>query len=386
MEENFIYYFYKTVNMVNGRYYYGIHSHFKDKVDKYMGSGVALEAAIKKYGIECFKKEIIKYFPNREEALLYERQIVDEQVVRDPMSYNIAIGGSGGILNEMMPAESKNKKYINTKKYWLQPGIKLSRGNAIKNSNKWQKGIKRIVEEGVFKGINNPSHKIAIKKYLAIKNQFCYLALNTDLPLKTMADLVGFNGHTQDIVSYFEFIAALPTLYNTELCSRYLSFKGERPDGGSLRNIYVSNPEYKMIFFYPKYFNLFSLLKSFECDITKSDSAARLSRLPTYISGYDHIINYFKECGVLKDVRVEQIHVRVQKNLGLSYYLPSTKTRFNFDPSGLNKIIFDRELNIYGINDNGEPFRQGRFELGKNGRWGVYGCNGKKYKNSKFQP
>jgi hypothetical protein len=94
-----------------------------------------------------------------------------------------------------------------------------------------------------------------------------------------------------------------------------------------------------------------------------------------------------KECGIITKVR--EIIVRVvarRKDGRADYFLPGKKTVFDFDPKGLNKIIFDKELNVYGVNDNGEPFIQGRFKLGEHGYWGIYGCNRKKYKDSKFQP
>ena len=85
-------YFYKITNNINNHFYYGIHS--TDNLnDGYMGSGSRLHAAYKKYGIENFSKEILKYFDTREECAQYEAEAVTEQLVLDNNCYNISCGG-----------------------------------------------------------------------------------------------------------------------------------------------------------------------------------------------------------------------------------------------------------------------------------------------------
>lgn len=58
-----------------------------------MGSGTLLHKAYKKYGIENFNKEILKYFTTRKELVEYEENIVNEVVIKDNNSYNINLGG-----------------------------------------------------------------------------------------------------------------------------------------------------------------------------------------------------------------------------------------------------------------------------------------------------
>jgi hypothetical protein len=58
-----------------------------------MGSGVGIKNAIKKYGIENFTKEIIAEADSSEELWELEKQIVNEEVVKDSNSYNMAYGG-----------------------------------------------------------------------------------------------------------------------------------------------------------------------------------------------------------------------------------------------------------------------------------------------------
>lgn len=86
------YILYKTINLANGRYYIGIH---KTKIleDGYLGSGFVLIDAIKKYGKEKFKREILKIFDNEEEMILAEKEIVTPEFCKDPQTYNICEGG-----------------------------------------------------------------------------------------------------------------------------------------------------------------------------------------------------------------------------------------------------------------------------------------------------
>ena len=49
---------YKTVNLVNGKYYIGVHK-TDNPYDDYIGSGKLIKRAIKKYGKDSFHKEII---------------------------------------------------------------------------------------------------------------------------------------------------------------------------------------------------------------------------------------------------------------------------------------------------------------------------------------
>lgn len=86
------YVIYKITNNVNGKYYIGRHA-TKNINDAYMGSGNGIKNAIAKYGIENFTKEIIATADSAEALWDLEKEIVNEDVVKDPMSYNNAYGG-----------------------------------------------------------------------------------------------------------------------------------------------------------------------------------------------------------------------------------------------------------------------------------------------------
>jgi len=87
-------YFYRIENLLNGKFYYGVHK--TDKLnDGYFGSSNRLDYSVKKYGIENFEKTILKFFDNYKDTLEYEAEIVNETLISDVSCYNIALGGSG---------------------------------------------------------------------------------------------------------------------------------------------------------------------------------------------------------------------------------------------------------------------------------------------------
>lgn len=126
IKTNFRYhYFYKITNLINNHFYYGVHN-TNNLNDGYMGSGTRLQYAYNKYGIENFKKEIIKFFDTKEEAFEYEAEIVNENLVNDDNCYNISLGGKGGFIPNIQDfifeSSLKNKvcvKYKNTEEYFL---------------------------------------------------------------------------------------------------------------------------------------------------------------------------------------------------------------------------------------------------------------------------
>lgn len=107
---------YKITNTINGKFYIGKHS-TKNINDSYMGSGVAIKRAIKKYGKDNFIKEIISIFDNEADCLSMESRLVTIEIVNSQMSYNMTCGGRGsfshidisGDNNPMKREEIKDK-------------------------------------------------------------------------------------------------------------------------------------------------------------------------------------------------------------------------------------------------------------------------------------
>ena len=102
------YLIYKTTNLLNNKYYIGCHQ--TDNLnDGYLGSGKHLRYAIKKYGKNNFKFEIMYFLSSKEEMFELERSIVNEDLVNNPLTYNLKIGGSGG--NPGIVGAFKGKKH-----------------------------------------------------------------------------------------------------------------------------------------------------------------------------------------------------------------------------------------------------------------------------------
>jgi hypothetical protein len=98
---------YKITNNINKKYYIGKHQ-TKKLDDGYMGSGKMLIAAMKKYGLENFTKEILHIFYTEEEMNQKEKELV----VISKETYNLCEGGKGGF------------SYLNKNK--LNGGIRFS--------------------------------------------------------------------------------------------------------------------------------------------------------------------------------------------------------------------------------------------------------------------
>jgi group I intron endonuclease len=92
-------YLYKTTNLINGKFYYGMHS-TDNLEDGYKGSGTLLRRSIKKYGIDNFVIEILEFFDTREALAEAEMKLVTEVQVKDLNCMNLKPGGSGGLVDK----------------------------------------------------------------------------------------------------------------------------------------------------------------------------------------------------------------------------------------------------------------------------------------------
>ena len=100
------YILYRTTCIVNNKFYIGKHQ-TEDINDGYLGSGLRLRLAIKKYGAENFIKEIIGEYNTAEELNKAECLLITEEILNDKNCYNLALGGQGGFLGESTREKGK---------------------------------------------------------------------------------------------------------------------------------------------------------------------------------------------------------------------------------------------------------------------------------------
>jgi hypothetical protein len=116
------YIIYKITNKLNNKFYVGAHK-TSNINDDYFGSGVILERAVKKHGIENFNKEILFECLDVEEMWQKETSIVDEEFIARSDTYNVKLGGCGGFdyVNKNHPRMA-SKDYKDMIKKWQTIG------------------------------------------------------------------------------------------------------------------------------------------------------------------------------------------------------------------------------------------------------------------------
>lgn len=132
---------YKTVNLLNNKFYIGVHT-TDNLYDSYLGSGKILQLAIKKYGKNNFERRILKLFSSREECLQFEKEILSEDMLTSINCYNICTGGGD-------PPSRKGKINPNTLLIKENRTIKQKlsskdHSKRMKGKPPWNKGTKGI--------------------------------------------------------------------------------------------------------------------------------------------------------------------------------------------------------------------------------------------------
>ncbi len=125
---------YKTICLENGKIYIGAHS-CKDLEDGYLGSGSLIKTAIKKYGKEKFKREILEFYKSEVEMYEREKQFITEEFVKLSDNYNLSPGGMLGFSSKnTIPVFDENGKCFRISKddpRWISGELKHNRKGYI---------------------------------------------------------------------------------------------------------------------------------------------------------------------------------------------------------------------------------------------------------------
>jgi hypothetical protein len=91
---------YKTTNNTNSKIYIGTHKQADGfdpyEFDGYLGSGIAVNHAIRRDGRNNFSRETLFVFDNRKDCLHKESELVTYEFTRSQENYNMMPGGDGG--------------------------------------------------------------------------------------------------------------------------------------------------------------------------------------------------------------------------------------------------------------------------------------------------
>ena len=136
------YYLYQVTNLVNKKIYVGVHK-TKNIADGYMGSGRVIKAAIAKYGLCAFQKDILETFKTSTAMYAKEREIVTEGFLAREDVYNVRRGGTGGFdwINKNTSTEERMSR---GKEIYLQT-------NGLTRALKNLKRINRLLKNSAWK-------------------------------------------------------------------------------------------------------------------------------------------------------------------------------------------------------------------------------------------
>lgn len=160
---------YKITNIKNGKIYIGKHS-CEEIDDDYFGSGKLIKLAIKKYGIENFKKEILYIYDSEIEAYEMEKNIVNEDFLKRNDVYNLIKGGDSF---ESINSDIELRKYKNKKAALSMNKIIWNDDDFIERKKESSsKLFKKLHSLGILKAPNwkGKKHKEETKRKIGEKN------------------------------------------------------------------------------------------------------------------------------------------------------------------------------------------------------------------------
>ena len=143
-QDGLFHFVYETENIVSGSYYIGVRSCEDPLNDNYLGSGTALKDAVRKYGVEKFRRRIFCFLPTREDAFKLEEQLVVKPWEYSKC-YNLVSGGAGG--SGTARDEKYRKKMSRVKKQnFKDPKVKARHAMALRSKEVREKLSKKAKE------------------------------------------------------------------------------------------------------------------------------------------------------------------------------------------------------------------------------------------------
>lgn len=128
---------YEWTNMKTGTKYLGSHKGTVD--DGYTGSGYSFIKAVRKHGIENFKREIIEFVQDEQDIFVREQHYLDERnCAKSRKYYNISPTACGGDTGAGKKISKTNKKlFAEGKRVAARKGIPLTDEQKEKLSDDW---------------------------------------------------------------------------------------------------------------------------------------------------------------------------------------------------------------------------------------------------------
>ena len=96
---------YRVTNQLNGKFYIGVHNNTDPD---YLGSGVLIKAAVKKYGRQHFTRETLSTHRTSQQAYDEETKLL-ENLLDNPRCYNQCKGGRPAPIVSLFIAQPKPK-------------------------------------------------------------------------------------------------------------------------------------------------------------------------------------------------------------------------------------------------------------------------------------
>lgn len=199
---------YITTNIINGHKYIG-----KDEANnpKYLGSGLNLKHAIKKYGKHNFVKETICYAKDRKDLEELEQYYIDYYgAQKSNIFYNISPGGAGGTLCLDYKYREKPVYEINPISFEIIKEYKSAKEAATtnnlnyKNLNSVCNGSKREVKNRMFVFKEKYDAKELLVKYTPKRLKYVHLSLKTGVYYFDLKDL--YNAEFTNFTTFSSFI------------------------------------------------------------------------------------------------------------------------------------------------------------------------------------